>query len=89
MLKFCLNEWLTDIKVNQLPNILGGFGPMHSIVQLGKDSSLLHCNNTTSDSLDRKRPEFDHSICFRMFVNKNFFEDSSSSLKRSEVISYW
>lgn len=36
MLKFCLNEWLTDIKVNQLPNILGGFGPMHSIVQLAQ-----------------------------------------------------
>ncbi|XP_045166071.2 autophagy-related protein 2 homolog A-like [Mercenaria mercenaria] len=31
---FCLNEWLTDIKVNQLPTILGGLGPMHSIVQL-------------------------------------------------------
>ncbi|KAM4664267.1 autophagy-related protein 2 homolog B isoform 2-T2 [Discoglossus pictus] len=31
---YALNEWLTDIKKNQLPGILGGVGPMHSLVQL-------------------------------------------------------
>lgn len=31
-----LSEWLTDIKRSQLPSILGGIGPMHSLVQLGK-----------------------------------------------------
>lgn len=29
-----LNEWLQDLKKNQLPSILGGVGPMHSLVQL-------------------------------------------------------
>ncbi|KAL3873570.1 hypothetical protein ACJMK2_036667 [Sinanodonta woodiana] len=33
---YALNEWLTDIKVNQLPSILGGVGPMHSFVQLAQ-----------------------------------------------------
>ncbi|KAK3609284.1 hypothetical protein CHS0354_037995 [Potamilus streckersoni] len=33
---FALNEWVTDIKVNQLPGILGGVGPMHSFVQLAQ-----------------------------------------------------
>ncbi|KAM9301925.1 autophagy-related protein 2 homolog A [Gastrophryne carolinensis] len=31
---YALNEWLTDIRKNQLPGILGGVGPMHSVVQL-------------------------------------------------------
>ncbi|XP_052273890.1 autophagy-related protein 2 homolog A-like isoform X2 [Dreissena polymorpha] len=35
VLKFCGNEWLTDIRVNQLPTIVGGFGPLHAFVQLG------------------------------------------------------
>ncbi|XP_074651009.1 autophagy-related protein 2 homolog B-like [Tubulanus polymorphus] len=29
-----INDWLQDIKTNQLPSILGGVGPMHSFVQL-------------------------------------------------------
>ncbi|XP_065221759.1 autophagy-related protein 2 homolog A [Planococcus citri] len=29
-----LTEWLQDIKKNQLPSILGGVGPMYSLVQL-------------------------------------------------------
>lgn len=33
---FLLNEWLTDIRANQLPSILGGVGPMHSFVQLAQ-----------------------------------------------------
>ena len=37
---FALNEWLQDIKKNQLPSILGGVGPMYSLVQLGKTGSL-------------------------------------------------
>ncbi|XP_029453755.1 autophagy-related protein 2 homolog B isoform X2 [Rhinatrema bivittatum] len=31
---YAVNEWLNDIKKNQLPGILGGVGPMHSLVQL-------------------------------------------------------
>ncbi|CAN8009581.1 unnamed protein product, partial [Ixodes pacificus] len=34
LLAFVLNEWLNDIKKNQLPSVLGGVGPMHSFVQL-------------------------------------------------------
>ncbi len=35
LVAYALNEWLTDIRKNQLPSVLGGVGPMHSIVQLG------------------------------------------------------
>ncbi|CAB3388360.1 Hypothetical predicted protein [Cloeon dipterum] len=34
LLSHMMNEWLTDIKKNQLPSVLGGVGPMHSIMQL-------------------------------------------------------
>ncbi|KAG7200135.1 hypothetical protein KM043_000574 [Ampulex compressa] len=34
LLAFLLSEWLQDIKKNQLPGLLGGVGPMHSLVQL-------------------------------------------------------
>ncbi|XP_048370192.1 autophagy-related protein 2 homolog A [Sphaerodactylus townsendi] len=34
VVNYALTEWLTDIRKNQLPGILGGVGPMHSVVQL-------------------------------------------------------
>ncbi|KZC06215.1 Autophagy-related protein 2 like protein B [Dufourea novaeangliae] len=34
LITFLLSEWLQDIKKNQLPSLLGGVGPMHSLVQL-------------------------------------------------------
>lgn len=34
VLGYALNEWLQDIRRNQLPGLLGGVGPMHSVVQL-------------------------------------------------------
>lgn len=34
VLGYALNEWLQDIRKNQLPGLLGGVGPMHSVVQL-------------------------------------------------------
>ncbi|XP_037072361.1 autophagy-related protein 2 homolog B-like [Pollicipes pollicipes] len=34
LVHFALNEWLTDIRSNQLPSLLGGIGPLHSFVQL-------------------------------------------------------
>ncbi|KAB0799030.1 hypothetical protein PPYR_06910 [Photinus pyralis] len=34
LVSYCLHEWLHDIKKNQLPSLLGGVGPMHSVVQL-------------------------------------------------------
>lgn len=34
LVSFALHEWLQDIKRHQLPSLLGGFGPMHSFVQL-------------------------------------------------------
>lgn len=36
LMSYCLQEWLEDIKCNQLPSLLGGVGPMHSLVQLCK-----------------------------------------------------
>ena len=32
---YAVNEWAMDIKKTQLPSLLGGVGPMHSLVQLG------------------------------------------------------
>ncbi|XP_010597365.2 autophagy-related protein 2 homolog A isoform X1 [Loxodonta africana] len=34
VLGYALHEWLQDIRKNQLPGLLGGVGPMHSVVQL-------------------------------------------------------
>lgn len=34
LIQYLLQEWLSDIKKNQLPSILGGVGPLHSVVQL-------------------------------------------------------
>jgi autophagy-related protein 2 len=36
LLNFLVQEWLQDIKKRQLPKILGGVGPMYSLVQLCK-----------------------------------------------------
>ncbi|KAF7704373.1 hypothetical protein HF521_021445 [Silurus meridionalis] len=34
LFSYTINEWLNDIKKNQLPGLLGGVGPIHSLVQL-------------------------------------------------------
>lgn len=34
LMKHLVAEWLSDIKKNQLPSLLGGVGPMHTLVQL-------------------------------------------------------
>lgn len=34
LINYALQEWLNDIKKNQLPSLLSGIGPMHSLVQL-------------------------------------------------------
>lgn len=34
VIQYAVTEWITDIRKNQLPGILGGVGPMHSVVQL-------------------------------------------------------
>ncbi|KAJ0049937.1 hypothetical protein NL108_005250 [Boleophthalmus pectinirostris] len=34
VIQYAVTEWLADIRKNQLPGILGGVGPMHSVVQL-------------------------------------------------------
>lgn len=36
LLTYLLSEWLHDIKKNQIPSLLGGVGPMHSLLQLCK-----------------------------------------------------
>lgn len=40
--KILIQEWLNDIKKRQLPRILGGVGPIHSLVQVCKYSILVH-----------------------------------------------
>ena len=34
LLTLLITEWLTDIRQSQIPNILGGVGPMYSVLQL-------------------------------------------------------
>ena len=34
VINYIINEWVNDIKMNQLPSILGGVGPLNSVVQL-------------------------------------------------------
>ena len=34
LLSLLITEWLADIRQNQIPNILGGVGPMYSVLQL-------------------------------------------------------
>lgn len=36
LLTLLISDWLADIKQNQIPRLLGGVGPMHSIIQLGQ-----------------------------------------------------
>lgn len=36
LIGYLLQEWVTDIKNNQLSTILGGVGPMKAVVQLCK-----------------------------------------------------
>ena len=43
LFSYAINEWLNDIKKNQLPGLLGGVGPIHSLVQLGECISLSQC----------------------------------------------
>ena len=41
LMSFLFAEWLQDIKKNQLQSLLGGVGPMYSVVQLGKSLIVL------------------------------------------------
>ena len=34
--RYVREEWVRDIMKNQIPSILGGVGPMHSLVQIGQ-----------------------------------------------------
>lgn len=36
VLLYAIQEWTRDIKRHQLPSLLGGVGPMHSVIQLCK-----------------------------------------------------
>lgn len=42
LLNFLIQEWLQDIKKRQLPKILGGVGPMYSLVQLCKFYKIIY-----------------------------------------------
>lgn len=51
LLAYLASEWLQDIKKNQLPSLLGGVGPMHSVVQLCEYIYMAY----NSDSVGIKR----------------------------------
>lgn len=44
VIQYAVTEWITDIRKNQLPGILGGVGPMHSVVQLCEFELPHYCN---------------------------------------------
>lgn len=60
LMSFIVNEWLSDIKKNQLPSLLGGVGPMYSVVQLCKSSAILNWICT------RDAPLFIHLDCLQL-----------------------
>lgn len=53
LVTFILNEWLQDIKRNQLQGLLGGVGPMHALVQLCK--SFVFSDSIVNKLLQRAR----------------------------------
>lgn len=76
LFSYAISEWLNDIKKNQLPGILGGVGPMHSLVQLGKlilTSVQLHMNvfvslKTKQHLSPLKKTNTNHiASCFHFF----------------------
>lgn len=38
LFSYAINEWLNDIKTNQLQGLLSGVAPIHTLVKLGKCS---------------------------------------------------
>lgn len=66
LINFLIQEWLQDIKKRQLPKILGGVGPMYSLVQLCKLCLLLiHCLNSIKCKYLKHNIQLTlmHSIC--------------------------
>lgn len=41
LFSYAINEWLNDIKTNQLQGILSGVAPIHTLVKLGEYGSIL------------------------------------------------
>lgn len=39
LFSYAINEWLNDIKTNQLQGLLSGVAPIHTLVKLGKCNS--------------------------------------------------
>ena len=60
---FALSEWLQDIKKTQLPSLLGGVGPLYSLVQLGQWISLC------SKYMCRKLLELHIHVCVCLWVS--------------------
>lgn len=50
LINFLIQEWLQDIKKRQLPKILGGVGPMYSLVQLCELRGILKCFSISKNS---------------------------------------
>ena len=42
LLQNIINEWKNDITRNQIPQIVGGVGPLHSLRQLSKSKDLIY-----------------------------------------------
>lgn len=73
VIQYAVTEWLTDIRKNQLPGILGGVGPMHSVVQLCELKLLVSAPNTAHGySLTR--------TCYLTCFFSRFFPPLSTSV---------
>jgi hypothetical protein len=70
LITFILNEWLQDIKKNQLPSLLVGVGPMHAVVQLCKYRSI-------SLMIQMCKPDYKYvSSCSEEYICKIWGSDS-------------
>lgn len=72
LLNFLLQEWLQDIKKNQLPTILSGVGPLYTFVQL--------CNKFCSLFLFKMLSKIDFNILMCFFFLSIFSSRYSRSI---------
>lgn len=69
LVTFVLNEWLQDIKKNQLPSLLGGVGPMHALVQLCKSCKYKFDEICYTEDVKGRDHSEDHGVDSRIVLS--------------------
>lgn len=80
LFSYVISEWLNDIKKNQLPGILGGVGPMHSLVQLGK-FILIFCSDTYGSCIEKTNKQKSRKTPHNVDISFHFLSRLSAYLR--------